>query len=174
MKKIIKIIINIVFFLVLLLILSSYLKIPYLSKIKFYAVASQSMTPVLNKGDLIVVKEFKDYQKGDVITFTSPKPVRKFDTVTHRIISIEKKARQIFYITKGDANNTKDSWKINKINVHGKYFFKVFLVGTIVSFAKTPFGLVFLIIIPAAMIIYSEMLNIKKEISRLLNKNAKK
>lgn len=64
-------------------------------------------------GDLIVIKDFDTYKIGDVITF-----LNKGDTVptTHRIIGITEDG----FITKGDANNVKDTVPVKRECVIGK------------------------------------------------------
>ena len=74
------------------------------------------------------------------------------------------------YKTKGDANNATDSWDIAPDKILGKDSFKVPLAGNIITFTKTPLGLVTLIILPGTMIAYSELMNIVKEIKKLFVK----
>ena len=85
------------------------------------AVLSGSMSPTFNRGDAVIVKKLNtkekdELQKGDVIQFTSGSKY-----VIHRIfeISNDQYGNKTF-ITKGDANNTKDAGSVNAEQVIGK------------------------------------------------------
>ena len=65
-----------------------------------FEVISGSMSPEIEKWDLILVKIDSDYDVGDIITYKS-----KGTIVTHRVI--EKNGNTL--ITKGDFNNTVDA-----------------------------------------------------------------
>lgn len=165
-------VLNAVFTIAVLLVLAMavvpYIKLP--NRIRIYAVASQSMVPALLKGDLIAVRQESNYQTGDIITFSNPSGGKRVDTITHRIIEVGEKSGAAVYKTKGDANNAADGWNLTSDKILGKYVMKVPLVGSIITFSRTPLGLVLLIILPGTMIAYSELLNIAKEIRRLFHK----
>jgi len=140
---------------------------------KIFVVESGSMSPVIQQGSLIIVKPEIGYKKGDIITFKKNAEVNikeRGATTTHRIIKIDKDS----FITKGDVNKTKDQKPVRKDLVLGKLFLTIPFLGYPVSFAKTQIGLIFMIIIPATLIIYSEILNIKKEGKYLFLKWRKK
>lgn len=148
------------------LVALSTLKIP--GNYKVLVVQSGSMEPKIKLRGLVIIKPFKDYQKGDVITIS--KPADPKTSVTHRIIDIKTKNKKTFYITKGDANKTADTEERLKENVLGKVIFTVPYLGYLVSFAKTKEGLLILVIIPTVIIIYSEILNIKKELALIITR----
>lgn len=86
--------------------------------IQILIVESNSMFPEFEKGNIIIIKEEKEYNIGDIITFLD-------DTgtlVTHRIIE---KYEDGFF-TKGDNNNTQDKEKVTIPKISGKviYVFK--------------------------------------------------
>lgn len=145
--------------------------------IKFYTVQSGSMEPSIHIGSVVISKPSDNYQKGDIITFKAEKDSAinnpKY-TTTHRIYEIETKDGKEQYITKGDANNSPDMVPTGKDLVLGKTFFSIPLLGYPVSFAKTREGLIILVIIPATIIIYSELLSIKNETKKLLEQRKKR
>ena len=51
------------------------------------SVQSDSMSPTLEAGDLILTRpvDISSLQEGDVVTFYSPDPARRGEKVTHRI-----------------------------------------------------------------------------------------
>ena len=103
----------------------------------FFEVVSGSMSPSIEKGDLILVKLSKNFNEGDIISYKSNDGA----IITHRVIDIDGNS----IITKGDYNNTEDS-AFNRENVIGKVI-KIFPnVGTWISVVTTPKVIVSIII----------------------------
>lgn len=119
-KKIFKIIIDVLTFLVfIVLILIIYSKIKMIATSNDYfdmfgysifSVATGSMEPKISQNDIVIIKSKDDYFIDEIVTFKSEKAY-----VTHRIIE----KRGDTFITKGDANNTKDV-EIQKDAIIGK------------------------------------------------------
>jgi len=84
-------------------------------------------------------------------------------TVTHRIVEVKTEEDQVSYITKGDANQSPDMDPRPKDMIVGKVVYGLPYLGFPVGFAKTQTGFIALIVIPATIIIYSEILKIKQE-----------
>lgn len=133
---------------------------------KLFAVQSGSMAPQIKTGSIVLVKPQDKYQKGDVITVTDSKNPRT--PITHRIYSIENAPTGAIFQTKGDANDAPDIEKRLSKDILGKVYFSVPYIGFIVSYNKTRDGFIFLVIIPVTVIIYSEMIKIKKELAKFL------
>lgn len=98
----------------------------------FVVVASGSMTPTLNVGDILVVQgvDPESLDVGDIIVFRPPPPYWRGIPWVHRII--EKKVRDdgaIFFKTKGDANQAPDPFWISADNVIGKVFLRIPYIG---------------------------------------------
>lgn len=153
-----------VLILVASIVIISTFKLP--GNYKLFVVQSGSMEPSLKKMGIILVKPQNDYQKGDIVTVMEPANPKV--SLTHRISGVVNEKEKISYITKGDANKDADTEKRPKENVVGKVLFTIPYIGYPVSFAKTKEGLIILIVIPATLLIYSEILTIKKETIRLL------
>lgn len=122
-RKITSIILNILLTLVILmLILAMYnyfqtqvLKKDYTNFFGYtvFKVASGSMSPTINVGDIIIAeikKDDKEYKPEDIVVFKQDNYI-----ITHRIIDIDEEN----IITKGDANNAEDN-SITKENIIGK------------------------------------------------------
>jgi len=78
-----------------------------------FAVVSDSMAPLMQRGDLVVTTAHGDLAVGDAVTF------RKFDQlVTHRIDGYGRQPGT--YETRGDANPSRDTWTITAKDVVGK------------------------------------------------------
>ena len=130
-------------------------------------VLSGSMEPEFSKGDLIIVKETEDFTLNDIVVFEDGASL-----VVHRIIGEGKDE----IVTKGDANNVADE-PISKTAVKGKVLFWIPGAGNLVSFFKTPVGII--IVVAAAILLVEvphfkevkkddeEMQNIIDEIKRL-------
>ena len=86
---------------------------------KFYAIAiaTGSMVPNINKGDVVIInKEFKekDLEVGKVIAYSYNDKV-----VVHRIYKEVKIDKELIIYTKGDANSNMDEYKITKDMIIG-------------------------------------------------------
>lgn len=172
-KKIGRILYGLIFFVLILIagiVTISTFKIP--GNYKLFNVQSGSMEPAIKKGALVIVKPIQNYQKGDVITVSEPANPKV--SLTHRIFEVKEKDGKTFYVTKGDANNTPDTEDRPKENVIGKVLFSIPYIGYPIGFAKTRDGLIILIIIPITLIIYSELISIKNEVKKLIEKRKQK
>lgn len=85
-------------------------------------VLSDSMKPTIQKGDLILIKKFSTYKKGDIMSF---KPDNSPNTITHRIVGIKKENNRYFFTTKGDNNEFEDPYIISDKEILGKVIFQV-------------------------------------------------
>ncbi len=144
---------------------------------KLLVVQSGSMQPAIKAGSLIVIKPSEKYEKNDIISFkaqpgadiNNPKAV-----VTHRIYEVAEEKGITYYTTKGDANKSPDVEKVPKDFVLGKVIFNVPLLGYPIGFAKTQTGFIVLIVIPATIIVWSELMNIKNEAKKLIAERKKR
>ncbi len=152
------------------LVAISVLNIP--GNFKLFTVQSGSMEPAIKQGSIVIIKPAKKYNKGDIIT--TREPANPKVSLTHRVFAVKNKAGKTFYVTKGDANKSPDTEERPKENVLGKALFSVPYLGYPVAFAKTRDGLIFLVVIPATLIIYSELITIKNEVQKLLKKRKKR
>ncbi len=144
-----------------LLIFSFLAKNGYLnSSYKLLIVLSGSMEPQIKTGSLVITKSEKNYKVKDVVAFESSNN----DLVTHRIEGITNAG----FVTKGDANNTTDPGEILNNQVKGKVIFTIPYLGRIANISKNPKGFIAVVIIPATIIVYEELVKIKKEIANFI------
>lgn len=108
-------------------------------------VISGSMSPVLNVDDLVFIHQQDSYNVNDVITYR----LETGSYVTHRIMEIKGSE----FITKGDANNTIDDWKVSSDQIKGKVVFSVPKIGVMVNWIRSVVGMLTLGLI-ALMIIF--------------------
>ena len=119
MKKALKIIIDILF-IIIIIILLGYFILTLTGKLYLYEVKTGSMEPTIKVNDYILVYKDKDYKKEDILTFEYENSL-----VTHRIVKKDKNK----IITRGDANNTDDD-EIDLNSVIGK----VIIIGGVLNF----------------------------------------
>lgn len=137
---------------------------------KIYSVTTGSMSPVIQANSLILVRPLKEYKIGDIVTIKTDELGK---TITHRIIKKITKNNQIIFETKGDANKSKDLESTEQKEIIGKVFFVIPYLGLPIIYSKTLPGLIFLIVIPSTIIIYSEVINIKNELKKIFFKRKK-
>lgn len=144
---------------------------------RLFVVQSGSMEPTVKTGSLVIVQPENQYKKNDIITFKS-RPDADIRNpgllITHRIVDIKEDKGEVFFTTKGDANNAPDMESRPAGNVLGKVVFSIPYLGYPVGFAKTQTGFILLIVIPATIIVYSEAITIKNETAKLLAKRRKR
>lgn len=123
------IVIAIVFIFMVISILSNLGLLGY----KFYDVLTGSMSPTINPGSLIIVKEIDDSEvkEGDVITF---KGTSTSNLTTHRVVEVIEKDNNIKFQTKGDANDVLDPMLVDGNLLVGKVVFNVPYMGKVMSF----------------------------------------
>lgn len=109
------------------------------------------MSPELEVGEYIVIKESNNYKVGDIITYKSGKTY-----ITHRIVYMSKSK----IITKGDSNNINDKF-ITKKDVVGKFVLKLKIVGLISYLFSLPYTWIAIFIIGVIYIWFFSKYKIK-------------
>ena len=149
-EKVIKILGNIVFYGLLLIFISTsafMLKLkesgtqPSIFGNKFFIVLTGSMSPTIEVGDLIVVKDIKPeaLKANDVITFAS----KSSDNITtHRVKEVLNDSGNISYITQGDANNVEDPMPVESEVLLGRVNKVIPKVGAIILWIQKNIALV--------------------------------
>ncbi len=152
-------------FLLAVLIFVLFPLLPIENNYSLKMVLSGSMSPAIKTGSIVMVKPVSSYNVGNIITFkvgSEKSDFEKRNILTHRIIGQKEQG----FITQGDANNVADTNPIEKEQILGKVLLDIPYTGYVANFARSKFGLVLLILIPAMIIIYEELGKIKKEIKK--------
>lgn len=115
--------------LILLIVICLPLTVPKAFHYHVYTVISGSMEPAIPTGSLVYIKEMepKDVQADDVIAFYGTKDAASI--ITHRVV--ENRVLMGEFITKGDANATKDMNPAPYDNFIGKVAYSIPKVGGI-------------------------------------------
>ncbi|MBO5557386.1 signal peptidase I [Ruminococcus sp.] len=123
-------------------------------------VESDSMKPTFAKDDLIMCKEIDDVyslQKGDVITFWTIIDGQKVKN-THRIVDITENDGSRSFVTRGDNNQIDDTIPVLPGDVIGKWTeFKIGGFGKVMNFLRTKKGFFICIVIPMAVFFLVEL-----------------
>jgi signal peptidase len=122
------------------------------------AVASGSMEPTLNKGDLIIVQGglegstiIAEDEVGDVIIFY--RPGDPDELIVHRAIEKWEDGSIWKFHTKGDANDNEDSWIVRETDIIGKVIGVIPYVGHIPLFVHTANGKIIIIILIVILVL---------------------
>lgn len=132
---------------------------------RMFSVATGSMVPVYNVGDILISKEIKpeDIKVGDDLVYQGEKGTYKGKVVTHRVISSQKQEDGNYkIITKGVANNTEDP-EINQNQVYGKIISKLHIISFLGKIVRNVYAVYVLIAILIGTFIFR---NIKCIISK--------
>ncbi len=167
-KKIFSILGNVVFasFLLVMITLVFFLlqsrinsKTPSVLGRQLYVVLSGSMTPAFETGSVIAVQPVdpETLAIGDVITFKNNES-SEYPT-THRIVNVNREGG-LSFTTRGDANNVDDPLPVSAGNVTGKVLFSIPYFGYLVEFVRTKKGMISLVFLPVALILFHEVRNL--------------
>ena len=133
----------------------------------FYVVASESMVPKLNVGDLLMVKHtdagsysFNGLNIGDIIVFRSPGVTNEGEhrIIVHRVAEIvtDNKGNEIVR-TKGDANPSSIpflDYPIREKNYIGKVEYIIPRVGLLTRIISPPANYIIIAVIIVVMFLY--------------------
>jgi signal peptidase len=119
-------------------------------------VTSGSMTPGIQVGDVVLIKDIPADQiaVGDIITFTQQDGE---GMTTHRVHSLKEIDGDTWIQTKGDANADPDPDLTSAKAVYGKVHRQIPAIGPAMLFAATPRGKLVLLGIPALLMVFSEL-----------------
>ena len=128
-----------------------------------YVVTSDSMSPEIEGGDVVIVTERSPDQieAGDVITFAPPGDDDR--RTTHRVVEVQEEDGERQFVTQGDANDNPDPQPVPSDRVIGEVTLTIPYFGRFVAFAQTTIGIISLVILPGLALIGTEIWELKKE-----------
>lgn len=154
-------------------------RIPTVAGKKVLNVLSGSMEPAISAGDVIIIRPLapkEELKEGDVVTYkaTNTKGATQQMLITHRVIGIlSVNDKPTAYMTKGDANDSKDLHPISRDQVVGVYVGRIPYFGYLAGFLRTPLGVILLLVIPGLLVIAGEVRKIYVILSEEEQKKAK-
>ncbi|NLY18790.1 MAG: signal peptidase I [Clostridiaceae bacterium] len=141
---------------------------------QIYIVKSDSMSPTFRTGSLLIIRlvEKEKIKVNDIITYRRPN-----DSVatTHRVVRILDEDGERKFITRGDANNIDDPVPVSEDHVVGTVSVAIPLLGYFIGFVRTKQGLLIVVVIPALIIMLTQIIGlIKKESEKEKEKEKEK
>ena len=123
--------------------------VPTIFGLESLVVASGSMTPAMPVGSVAMTREIdaRAISVGDIISFRHRSAA---ETTTHRVIAVKAEGSQVVFTTKGDANDAPDPETVVVTGSIHKVEYVVPGAGYVVGYARSPWGVVGLFIVPLA------------------------
>ena len=127
---------------------------------RIFVVATGSMIPKYEVGDVLVSKEIppEEIKVGDDVVYTGKEGSFKDKFVTHQVIFIEKENENYRIITKGIANTGEDP-EITQNEVMGKVIYKLGLLSFFQRAVSNNYIFYFLVFVPIVLITYRQIRN---------------
>lgn len=126
--------------------------LPFVIGQRPYTVLSGSMEPAIGTGDIVVVKRIppSEARVGDVVTFSDPASSGRL--ITHRVRSSRRRDNQIDFVTKGDANNTVERWRVPAGGVISRVRYRVPEAGRLAVLTRSRSGLIVFVLVPLVLL----------------------
>ena len=122
---------------------------PSLLGFRSLTVMSGSMEPAINTGDVVVARPVAPLtaRPGDVVTFKQATAPDRL--ITHRVRSVRVDGAMAEFETKGDANNTTETWRVPVRGRIGKVEYRVPSAGYLLHWSRSPYWRIGLVAIPS-------------------------
>lgn len=100
-----------------------------------HTVLTGSMAPAIAPGDVVVAERIEppEARVGDVVLFRDPADQQR--TITHRVQRIRRAGDRLWFVTRGDANDHGERWRIAADGQLGRALYTVPAVGRVAVFA---------------------------------------
>jgi len=123
-------------------------------------VMSGSMEPTIHTGDVVMSRQVPpaQLQRGDIVSFRDPE--RGGLLVTHRVRTITRKGDKFTFITKGDANNSSERWRVAATDRVGHTMYRIPAIGRVLAFSHTRQGILMLVLLPLLVLAGLEIVSI--------------
>ena len=135
-----------------------------------YVVASSSMSPAIETGDVVLVNELSApaVEEGDVITFIDGERATiqggeaGGNLVTHRVTDIRQTEQGLAFETKGDANEEADRGVVPASALVGRVMVTIPYIGHVIVFAGTRLGFLALVAAPLGLLVLGELYDLAR------------
>jgi signal peptidase I len=124
------------------------------------AVLSGSMEPALGTGDVSVVRSIAplDARPGDIVTFRDPSDPERL--ITHRVRAMRAQGDKVVFVTRGDANNVSERWRVPASGEIGRVVYRIPELGWALMYARSKGLLVVLLGAALALLLVLELMAI--------------
>lgn len=141
--------------------------VPFLQVYNTYTIRTDSMEPVLNVGDIIVVEDISpdDINEGDIVAFYVDVTNDGVDDVIIHYIDeiIQFDEDTLVFKSKPEISNLQDRWVIEETDIIGIYKYQVDGIGKILLFLNSWVGRIVLLVDIVVVWIVVDFLFPKKE-----------
>jgi len=123
-------------------------------------VLSGSMEPTVHVGDVVVERSISplDARIGDIVTFREPGD--QHILITHRVRAIHVAAGNVYFTTKGDANNTVERWTVPMGGSIGLVLYHIRRLGFALVWGSSRNGRLALVVLPVLLLGVYELVRI--------------
>ncbi|HVX32320.1 MAG TPA: signal peptidase I [Solirubrobacterales bacterium] len=120
-------------------------------------VRSGSMTPTIRTGDVVVVRPISPTaaRVGDIVTFDDPEGGER--VLVHRVRAVSRHGGKVDVVTQGDANTAREHWAVPAAGTIGTVAYRIPALGFAAVWISSPGGRIFLVIVPALLLLLSGM-----------------
>ena len=132
---------------------------------RIFTVVTESMVPKYEVGDVLLVKQTdpSKIQVEDDVTYMGKVGSFANKIVTHQVVGIENGENgTLNFHTKGIANDTEDPI-VNESQIYGVVQAKLKIITYLNGIINNMYGMYFLIVIPLAVIMFSEFKSFRDE-----------
>ena len=146
-----------------------------LGGISMYTIVSESMKPKYEIYDMIIAKKINpsEIEIGDDVVYIGEKSTLKDRIITHQVIKKEYKNGKYVFQTKGINNDVADP-EIEDRQILAVVISKSNILSVISHVVNNAYGFYFVIFVPFVVLLFFEVLDIKKEKQALKEKKMKK
>jgi signal peptidase len=134
-----------------------------------FVVLSGSMAPQIQQGDVVVVRSTppRQIETGEVITYRVEGDLggEGIDRVTHRVVERRQTADGLVFVTKGDANERRDSEPVEPPQIIGGVWFHIPAIGWLILLAQRPVGNVLFLVVPGLLLIGTGLRTLRHAVS---------
>jgi signal peptidase len=125
-----------------------------------YTDLSGSMEPTISPGDVVINEQIEPWEArvGDIVTFRDPEDGSKL--LTHRVVATKDTGSHVWFVTQGDANNTREHWRVDATGEIGRLVYIVPWVGHLAAITRTKLGWALVVGIPLLLILIEEVVRI--------------
>ena len=129
-----------------------------------YTIITESMLPKYEVYDMVITKKVSPnaIAVGDDVVYMGQKGDFADKIVTHQVINIEKKGNEVFFHTKGLANDIEDPL-ITSSQILGKVTMKSRILSFVSRVVNNPYGFYFVIFVPFGILLVMEVIDIANE-----------
>jgi signal peptidase len=124
--------------------------VPFIAKYNHYIIATNSMEPIINVGDVVIVDSginLDDLKKDQIIAFYADiRGDGRKVVVVHYLDSVSEVDGVRIFRTRPEINDSIDPWKLKDEDIIGNHKLTIPKIGPVLLFAQSTMGRIVLII----------------------------